>query len=77
MVKSTGVRGPTLARLAIVLVLLSIGNTPALRVMATSGEQSTGFPLAQLVEQERTPQQNSQKFVIFRNFRNFDQHSNF
>ena len=28
--KSTGVRGPTLARLAMVLVLLSIGNTPAL-----------------------------------------------
>ena len=30
MVKSTGVRGSTLARLAMVLVLLSIGNTPAL-----------------------------------------------
>ena len=33
MVKTTGVRGPTLGCLAMVLVLLSIGNTPALRVM--------------------------------------------
>ena len=32
MVKTIYVRGPTLARLAMVLVLLSIGNTPALRV---------------------------------------------
>ena len=32
MVKTTGVRGSTLARLAMVLVLLSIGNTPALRI---------------------------------------------
>ena len=32
IVETTGVRGPTLARLAMVLVLLSIGNTPALRV---------------------------------------------
>ena len=46
MVKTTGVRGPTLARLAMVLVLLSIGNTPALQViMATTGEPSTWFPL--------------------------------
>ena len=33
MIKTTGVRGSTLARLAMVLVLLSIGNTPALRVI--------------------------------------------
>ena len=32
MVENTGVRGPTLARLAIVSKLLSIENTPALRV---------------------------------------------
>ena len=37
MVESTGVRGPTLARLATVLVLLSIGNTPALRVTLQAG----------------------------------------
>ena len=35
MVKTICVRGPTLARLAMVLVLLSIGNTPALRVTST------------------------------------------
>ena len=58
MVKSVYVRGPTLARLAMVLVLLSIGNTPALRVITlqarrsvlyelcrASGKPSTGFPL--------------------------------
>ena len=33
MVTCTCVRGSTLSRLAMVLVLLSIGNTPALRVM--------------------------------------------
>jgi hypothetical protein len=33
MVKTIYVRGPTLACLAMVLVLLSIGNTPALRVI--------------------------------------------
>ena len=43
MVETTGVRGPSLARLAMVLVLLSIGNTPA--PLATSGEPSTWFPL--------------------------------
>ena len=65
MVKTTGVRGPTLARLAIVLVL------------ATSGEPSTWFPLGGLGEQEHTPEQNFQNFDIFRNFRNFKQISNF
>ena len=42
MVESTGVRGPTLACLAMVLVLLSIGNTPAL--CRAGGKPSTGFP---------------------------------
>ena len=35
-------RGPTLARLAMVLVLLSIGNTPAL--CRAGGKPSTWFP---------------------------------
>ena len=38
MVETTGVRGPTLARLAMVLALLSIGNTSALRVILWLGE---------------------------------------
>ena len=38
MVETIGVRGPTLARLAMVLVLLSIGHTPALRVIPNRGE---------------------------------------
>ena len=52
MVKTTGVRGPTLARLAMVLVLLSIRNTPALRVIMfqTGGKPSTWFPPVGLVE---------------------------
>ena len=51
MVKTTYVRGPSLARLAMVLVLLSIGNTPALRVMfQTGGKPSTWFPPVGLVE---------------------------
>ena len=33
-------RGPTLARLAMALVLLSIGNTPALRVIALQDDES-------------------------------------
>ena len=37
MVKSTVVRGPSLTRLAVVWVLLSIGNTPALRVTLQAG----------------------------------------
>ena len=36
MVKTIYVRDPTMARLATVLVLLSIGNTPALRVTLAS-----------------------------------------
>ena len=36
MVVTIGVRGPTLARLATVSVLVSIGNTPALRVTRTT-----------------------------------------
>ena len=59
MVKTIYVRGPTLACLAMVLVLLSIGN------MATSGELSTWFPLGKLVEQERLPQE----FFKFSKFR--------
>ena len=38
MVMCICVRGPTLARLAMVLVLLSIGNTPALRVITLHWE---------------------------------------
>ena len=38
MVMCIYVRGPTLARLAMVLVLLSIGNTPALRVTLQAGK---------------------------------------
>ena len=46
------VRGSTLARLAMVLVLLSIGNTPPLRVIMfqTGGKPSTWFPPVGLVE---------------------------
>ena len=40
MVTCTYVRGSTLARLATVLVLLSIGNTPALRVITLRGKNS-------------------------------------
>ena len=40
MVKTTGVRGPTLAPLAMVLVLLPIGDTPALRVITLHWEYS-------------------------------------
>ena len=51
MVTCTCVRGSTLARLATVLVLLSIGNTPALRVTWQScGKPSTKFPHGGLVE---------------------------
>ena len=54
MVKTIGVRGPTLVRLAPVSALISIGNTPALRiVMATRGEPSTRFSHKKLVEQKR------------------------
>ena len=44
--------GSTLARLAMVLILLSIGNTPALRVIMfqTGGKPSTWFPPVGLVE---------------------------
>jgi len=45
MVKSTGVRGSTLARLAMVLVLLSIRDTPALRV--TDQSKVSWLPLWQ------------------------------
>ena len=45
------VRSSTLARLAMVLVLLSVGNAPALRVMfQTGGKPSTCFPSVGLVE---------------------------
>ena len=52
MVMCICVRGPTLARLAMILVLLSIGNTPALRVIMfqTGGKPSTWFPPVRLVE---------------------------
>ena len=52
MVQSTGVRAPSLARLAMVLVLLSIENTPALRIKKYrrarphSGPLSYGFGMA-------------------------------
>ena len=48
MVKTISVRGPTLARLAMVLVLLSIGNTPAL--WQSCGKPSTRFPHGGRVE---------------------------
>ena len=41
MVTCTCVRGSTLARFATVFVLLSIGNTPALRVTLRVGETPT------------------------------------
>ena len=47
MVESTGVRGSTLARLATVLVLLSIGNTPALRVITLRGKNPLLYELWQ------------------------------
>ena len=61
MVKTIGVRGSTLARFALVLVLLSIGNTPALRVagftdapvLEADGEPSTWFPPERLAELTR------------------------
>ena len=40
IVKTINVRGPTLARLAMVLVRLSIGGTPALRVQCPSFSKS-------------------------------------
>ena len=40
------VRGPTLARLAMALVLLSIGNTPALRATTcVRGPSPAGFAM--------------------------------
>ena len=45
MVKSTVVRGPSLARLAMVLVLLSIGNTPARRVITLQAGRSLLYEL--------------------------------
>ena len=51
MVESTCLRGPTLARLATASVVLSIGNTSALRVMfQTGGKPSTWFSTVTLVE---------------------------
>ena len=51
MVMCICVRGSTLARLATVSVFLSIGKTPARRVMfQTGGKPSTWFPSVGLVE---------------------------
>ena len=54
MVESTGVRGPTLARLAMVLVLFSIGNSPALRVITLHWEYScsTSYELSLFEKEE-------------------------
>jgi hypothetical protein len=80
MVKSTVVQPPLLPRLATVSVLLfswrgiscpssysSLGEkSPALRVMATSGEPSTWLPLGKLEGQEPLPLTVSRKFEIFK-----------